>query len=319
MKPIGGFFELEVQAGQSQYHEGAIALSNGRACLNFILQQTHPNKIWLPFYTCDALLDPIQLHQIPYEFYGVNKDLEPDQDFHLRDGEYLIYINYFGLKQATLQQLIQQYGQHLIVDNTQAFFERGYSDIWSFNSARKFFGVPDGAYLYTPGMLHFDGQRNLEFGYTHLIDRLLGKQQQAYQAFLQNEQASTSAIQGISLLTERLLSNLNYEDIATRRRENFIYYQQVFQSINALATPLESNTVPYFYPLLLETEINRTHLFAESIFIPTFWQDTLNRSFSGFAWEKKLTRQLLPLPIDHRYQSTDLDRVIGVIQRLAVT
>ena len=37
---------------------------------------------------------------------------------------------------------------NVIIDNAQAFYSKHQDRAYSFNSARKFFGVPDGAYLF---------------------------------------------------------------------------------------------------------------------------------------------------------------------------
>jgi hypothetical protein len=317
-KPIGGFFELEVPRSQHSFHPRAIALTNGRACLNLILQQLQPQKIWLPFYTCDALLQPLLLNQISYEFYSINPALELARSPALGAGEYLIYINYFGLKTRYVEQLTALYGGRLILDNTQAFFERGNGKNWAFNSARKFFGVPDGGYLYTPESSVFDYPSNTKIGYQHLVDRLLGKQPQAYAEFVTAEAALTCEIQGMSLLSQTLLSTVDYKAVIQKRRENFQTYHAAFQALNQLNWQVEGQQdgVPFYYPLLLDRTIERRSLYQNQIFVPTLWQDTLNRGIDGFQFEQKLTQQLLPLPLDHRYSTPEINIVIRTLQNI---
>lgn len=73
MKSIGGFFELEIVEGNSLYHDNAIKLSTGRACLNYILKTRKPSKVYIPFYCCNALIEPIILNDIEYEFYSIDR------------------------------------------------------------------------------------------------------------------------------------------------------------------------------------------------------------------------------------------------------
>jgi hypothetical protein len=316
-KPIGGFFELEVSRSPHSFHPTAIALTNGRACLNLILQQLQPQKVWLPFYTCDALLHPLILNHIPYEFYAIDSALELARSPTLGTGEYLIYINYFGLKTRYVEQLANTYGDRLILDNTQAFFER--SRNWAFNSARKFFGVPDGGYLYTPESGdRLDYPPNADIDYQHLIDRFLGKQPQAYAKFMTAEDAVSCEIQGMSVLSQALLSTVDYESVIHNRRKNFWIYHAAFQSLNQLIWDIESqpNSVPFHYPLLLDHAIDRRSLYQNQIFVPTLWQDTLNRDIGGFQFEQQLTQRLLPLPLDHRYSAPEINTVIQTLQNI---
>ena len=61
------------------------------------------------------------------------------------DNSYVLYTNYFGICAKNIKELAKKY-KNLIVDNAQAFYMPKYG-IASFNSLRKFFGVPDGSFL----------------------------------------------------------------------------------------------------------------------------------------------------------------------------
>lgn len=337
VKPIGGFFELELPQGQGSYHPGAVALSNGRACLGLLLDQLQPPQVWVPFYTCNALLTPLQGRNIPYRFYHLTPQLEILEALNIGPRELLIYVNYFGLQQDYIRTLEQRYGNQLIVDNTQAFFERGYPQAASFNSARKFFGVPDGGYLYSPQALaNFDLMRhppNIEIHWDHLIHRFLGQQAVAYPEFVASEQASTAAVLQMSSLSQALLSTLDYATIAQQRRRNFAHCHQALAHLNHF--PLPHNwaiATPFCYPLLFNPlsadplsidtpppdppPPDRATLFAAQLFIPLLWNDVLTRPDPGFELEQQLTQHLLPLPIDHRYRPTDLDRMIAAVLQM---
>ena len=96
MKPIGGYFELELPKGKQSYHQ-TYALKSGRSALHFILQWVKAKKIYIPFYTCDALLEPLRGAEVPFQFYEVDEKLEPVSLPELNGGEYFLYINYFDL------------------------------------------------------------------------------------------------------------------------------------------------------------------------------------------------------------------------------
>ena len=66
------------------------------------------------------------------------------------------------------------------------------------------------------------------------------------------------------------------------------------------------------YPLLLDKEIDKAKLFKENIFIPTFWNEVLERGDieNSYGYEKKMTQRLLPLPIDQRYGIKDMNKIV---------
>ena len=75
MKTIGGFFELELPAQGRGYHPAAIALSTGRACISLTLECEKPSRVFIPYYCCDALFDPMEKMGIDCEFYAINEAL----------------------------------------------------------------------------------------------------------------------------------------------------------------------------------------------------------------------------------------------------
>ena len=121
MKPIGGYFELELPKLQ-EYHSGALRLNTGRNCLEYILRCRKYRKVYIPYYTCEVVLEPFKKLGVSYSFYHIDANLELVEEIFLKEGEALLYTNYFGLKQAYLLQLADRYGKQLIFDNTQAFY-----------------------------------------------------------------------------------------------------------------------------------------------------------------------------------------------------
>lgn len=294
--------------------------SGARACLSLIVKKLRPRRVFVPFYTCNSLLEPLIDNKVEFNFYNLTAALEIENPPALQAREFLIYINYFGLKESYVSALLSKYGQQLIVDNTQSFFSRSYEDgVCSFNSARKFFGVPDGGYLYALFKIKSKIPRNTEISYAHLINRILGKQKQSYEEFLANERGFDSTVKGISLLSERILNNLDYESVANTRRENFSLYHDAFKKINRLRIDFSEYRVPFCYPLLLGEPIDKPILYQQNIFVSTLWTDVISRAVEGkndFSFERQFTENLSSLPIDHRYDSTDCERVINAIKKL---
>ena len=54
---IGGYFELELSKGE-HYHKGALRLNTARNCLEYIMLARKYAKIYIPYYTCEVMLQP---------------------------------------------------------------------------------------------------------------------------------------------------------------------------------------------------------------------------------------------------------------------
>jgi hypothetical protein len=311
MKPIGGFFELELPQGGANYHSGAIGLSTGRACLGVFIEQMNPKKVFVPYYTCDATYHPFQLRNIPLEYYEINADLEPTALPVLKEGEYFLYTNYFGIKEDYTLELAKRYGTALLVDNTHCYFYKGYEGIWSFTSARKHFGVPDGAYLY-PGKL-IDVSYPVFEGITILpyFNRLMGDQELGFKQYQVHEASLDCDVYRISNYSDRMLAALDYEKIRKVRISNFDYLHQALKDSNRLGD-IRSGS-PFCYPYWPLKGISPNNFHINRIFVPSYWKEIQNRRRPESEFSAQFSEQVVPLPVDHRYGKEEMDRIIEVI------
>ena len=119
MKPIGGYFELELATGRELF-TNAIRLHTGRNCLEYILTTYEPKKVLLPYYICEEIIEPIVALGLAFEFYNIDRNLDPIIPHTVDSENAFLYVNYFGIKQKTVNEL-SRYVDNLIIDNTQAF------------------------------------------------------------------------------------------------------------------------------------------------------------------------------------------------------
>ncbi len=311
MTPIGGYFGLELSKGCHHYHDTQHILKSGRSSLEHILTCLKPAVVHIPFYTCDSLLEPFLVTNIRYQFYGINEHLEPLHEIELKENEYYLYINYSDLKGDTVKRLSELYRDKLIVDCTQAFFMKGNGISWYFNSSRKFFGVPDGSYLYCPDNKELPkvDEQNENYITDHLLERFNGHVNEGYITFQNNEVLAGLGIARMSKLSEYLLSGINYDAVISIRRSNYDYLHCRLKNINRFKTTTCTYEAPMYYPLLLDKIINRAHFTEKGIYIPTFWRDTQTRGVEGFEFEKEMPDKMLTLPVDHRYTIADMEYI----------
>ena len=108
--PIGGYFELELPNGQ-EFHSKAIALNSGRFCFEYLLRCRKFTKVYIPYYTCDSVIEPVINLRIPYEFYHIDKEYRIIYDITLAEDEALLYTNYWGLQNDYCEKLAAKYGK----------------------------------------------------------------------------------------------------------------------------------------------------------------------------------------------------------------
>src|SRR5690606_31516894 len=160
-----------------------------------------PTLVHVPFHTCDATLEPFKRMGVETKFYGLKEDLEPASLPDLQAGEYFLWTNYYGLCGPLTERLKLHYGDRLILDDTHDFFHGAHPGHWSFTSARKYFGVPDGAYLFPPDPIEVDAPRNMEISLDHGMLRAMGLQAEAFAAYQRYEASLPCSVQRISTVS----------------------------------------------------------------------------------------------------------------------
>ncbi len=310
MKEIGGYLELELSQGSGEYYKGLVSVNTGRNALEYILRVRGYKKLYLPYYHCDALMTPLSRLNIPYECYNIDYNFEFDQ-FDIGDEEALLYINFFGVKDQYISELAAKY-PNLIVDNAHAFVSAPLHGVDTFYSCRKFFGVPDGAYIAIDKPLEREPVRDVSFGrYQHLVGRTDETATQHYAFYREVEMSfNTEEIKLMSHSTTKVLSAIDYDFIKKRRQENFDFLHHELKAINRLDLPNES--VGMSYPLL--ASIDMLHkLIKAKVYIGIYWPNVI-KDTPKTSVEYDLALNLVSLPIDQRYDLKDMQEIIERIK-----
>lgn len=315
---IGGYFELELRQHGSFFHDNAVTLNSGRNAFAHILESLEVKKIHLPLYICPVMLQPLHKLQIYYDFYSINEELEPDQNFTVDSDEYVLYINYFGLKNAAAQKLAQKYA-NTIIDNAQAFFDLPCRHTSTFYSPRKFFGVPDGGFAYTNSdSLPSLPQDDTSFERcVHLLKRIELGASEGFSDFKSHEQEFDNRFMaGMSRLTKRILLNIDYEWVRSKRNKNFDELHTALRKFNQLSPMIDGATItgPMIYPYLCDHKHLRERLQKNNIFTPIYWPQISEMGNSSSVFESYLAEHLIPLPIDQRYGRHDMNHIVSVIK-----
>ena len=318
MKAIGGYFEWEIPAPQkSELHNGAVYLNSGRHALEYILKGIkNVRQLWIPYYTCNAVMEPLKRLGIPWKFYHIDENLELAEKPHLQDGEYLLYTNYYGIKDDYVKQIVKKYGEHVIIDNAQALYCKAIA-VHQFYSPRKFMGMPDGGIAVTsvPNTAEF---LPIDYSYdkcTHLLKRLELVPSEGYNDFKAvSQKIAESPLSQMSNISRRILASVDLDDIKQKRRKNFKHLHQFLGSTNRLQIPpLDSFACPLIYPYWsnIGSELKKK-LIKQDIFVATYWPNVFDWTEQNYM-EYDLANHVVCIPIDQRYAEDDMERIIKAI------
>lgn len=317
-KEIGGYFELELSGSHSFPHSEGVCLNTGRNALEYILRSIPViNRVWLPYYTCEVVLEPLNKLAIPYSFYSVNNCLELKDLIDLKPDEYLLVTNYFGIKDSYIRQLSRIYGTQLIVDNAQAYYCNPIVGIKTVYSPRKFVGIPDGGIAFVSNGCDVE-QFDVDCSYdrcSHLLKRYDLGASGGYADFRANShELANQPIRRMSHLTKALLSNIDFVSIRQQRIENFNNLHQVLGAGNILSIPaVEGFACPMVYPYYTDNPSLKKKLIENKVFVATYWPNVLEWCKPGDI-EYGLATNIIPLPIDQRYGLKDMDKILHLIK-----
>lgn len=318
IKAIGGYFELELGVGRGFMHSNATMWGSGRIAEEVVLRSLSPiSKLWIPYFTCQVVLEPIKRLNIPYSFYHIDKNLEITQIIELGKDEYLLYTNYFGIKDKYVDTLADKYKERLIVDNAQALYAIPLNYYNAIYSPRKFVGIPDGGIAYSSRSIDPD-EFGVDISYdrcSHLLKRLDCVPSFGYDDFRENSRKlATLPVLQMSKLTKALLMSIDLEFVKEKRRRNFEYLHEELKIINGFKVPnISSFNCPLIYPFLSSNEDLRQFLISNNVFVATYWPNVLEWCNTGDL-EYDLAKKMLPLPIDQRYDLGDMEQIIKLIK-----
>lgn len=317
-KEYGGYIELD-RYGGVEYHSSAIALNCGRNALAYLIEARQIRHIYLPYYLCASVSNVCRKHGVEVTYYHVDRSFRPILDTWLPDDAYLYLVNYYG--QFSNDELLRwkECCPRLIVDNAQAYFQMPTANTDTLYTCRKYFGVADGAYLYTDATLHQALETDCSYERMHF---LLGRFEKGANAFYaeyvdNNRLFRDEPIKAMSLLTHNLLRGIDYQAALQQRTDNFAALAGYFGALNPLQLTVPKGA--FMYPLFVENgSAVRKALQQKKIYIPTLWPDVFDIC-GEHDLEYDLVKNILPIPVDQRYDQEDMaylaETVMAVIRR----
>lgn len=312
-KEIGGYIEL-LSNGNKEYHKKLLALNLSRNCLLYIIKARKIKKIFIPYFMCDCI--EFMKNYCEVEYYKIDNNFVPMIEETMKEDEYIYIVNNYGqFNNLQLNKYKKKY-KNIIVDNVQAFFQKPIKNVDTIYSCRKFFGVTDGAYLYTTAKL------NEEIGQDSSIDRfkyLLGRAETTandyFKDFQENEEKlNNEDLKYMSKTTHIMLQNINYKKVKKIRTSNYRCLKRKLSKINKLK--LKNIKGPYMYPLYIENadEI-RKKLIKNKVYVAKLWPNVLElEKYDINAYN--FAKNIIPIPVDQRYNKEDMKYIVEIIKNI---
>lgn len=299
-------------------HEGDVALSCGRACLEYLAELRGIKTIWLPDFLCSSVSDLCRKVGVEVRTYRVGEGFGPAYDFGVVEGEWLYLVDYYGqLSKADVDAAIAISGGRLIVDESQGYYRRPWEGCDTLYTCRKWFGVVDGAFLHTR-----DGARlGRELPRSESFDKMgfvLGRFERPAGEFFaeskdNNARFADEPMAGMSALTENLLHAVGYEAAKEKRLANWAVMDGALGASNRLSLAVPE--APFMYPYMVaDAEGIRSRLASEGVFVPTLWPNVPG-DFGAGPVAIDFANNILPLPVDQRYGANDMERVLEILGR----
>lgn len=308
MREIGGYIELDTYTGKLLHGDG-IKLNCGRNALAYLIKSKKIRKIYMPKFMCDSCDKVLNDNGVEVIYYNIGLDFRPVLSSW--DG-YLYIVNFYG---QLSNQYIESLGCNIIVDNAQSYFQEPINGIDTLYTCRKFFGVPDGAILYTDSRIEIDVIDQSYSRMNFLLGRYERTASEFYKDYVDNNHLfKHEPIKRMSKLTDNLLHGIDYEFVKKRRTENFAYLHKQFEEENQLKLICPAGA--FMYPLYLMNGVDiRKKLQEHKIFIPTLWPAVFEICNED-ELEYDMAKNILPIPIDQRYSISDMEYIVGMIRAM---
>ncbi len=352
-KEIGSIFPLsdlmlvEAESKQVPFKEDRIYYSLCREALFDIAKAMNVNNktVLIPAYTCQTVITPFEEAGWRCEYYSVTRDLRINEqnfiDLVEKYAPSLVVVHpYFGMdlndKETALLSIIRGMGIDVVLDLTQCVFSTKQYSFATFivASYRKWMPIPDGGYLrnLSEKVIILQPQNeNDEFtdrekAAMYLRGQYFGNGEQRTKgvSIRLSKAADTIAESNIaphkmSQVAYNLLNEQDVEINKQKRYANFTYLNvkvqegeritKVCQNINDVTSaPL------YFTIYVKDRPALQRALAQDAIYAPVIWPVEDERVLVDDE-VKYIYDHLLAIPCDQRYDETDMQRAVEIMNK----
>lgn len=333
-RAIGGFLPLELDSGART--GGALSLwgitdrnawkfVNARSALAYLIQIVDAQRLLLPAFICPELALAAGAN-VSVAYYPLNAEFSPNIDDLLgilQPGDCVVGVDYFGRRpESDFRAIVRDRADVVWVeDRAQAFLpaQEPWAE-WVLYSPRKLFGVPDGGILVRAREDVVPAEYSEEDSEARLLPRVLRRDDALerdnaiwYAAYQEVEARMSVSREPMSAKTFDILDNVDTELVIRRRKQNFDALAGHLAEF-ALFRERADDFVPFGFPVRVRHRDRLLKRLSDRrIFAPRYWP-RLPSDPATFPAEHALSRELLLLPCDQRYDEDDMRTVATVFR-----
>ena len=314
----------------------------GRDALRLIAKLGRHRRWWLPSYFCQQVIQAVADTGIELAIYP-DSPLTNELDLSIireQPGDAVLVVNYFGLRTADDISIPGEFRAEVIEDHTHAP-----TSAWAytseadfcFASLRKLYPLADGGAVWSPrghGLPNSPRVTSaLQLGALEKLSGMLLKRlyleghattKQDFRPILESgeDRLMGSEISSITPLSRSALAAFPlslWDSIQTRNFQALVHQLPKVQGFRVLE-PRSSASVPFSafcaFDRIEECNRVRTALIAERIYPSRLWP--LDEPLLEGVPEEhsQLSRRSFSIPVDMRYQATDMEKVGTLLAKL---
>ncbi len=290
----------------------------GRAALAALLRHRGIRRLWLPAYVCANLADGAGGCDIAWYSTGDRMDAAPDVFEGVRPGDAVVVIDYFGRSPAqAMRQAAQNRNVLWIEDRAQAMAPDAapFGEV-ILHSPRKLWGVGDGGILVGDDLPEPAGSDNPD---VFIPNDLRAADPDGldpspwFDAFRTREAAFDARPLPVSMRTVDTLKSIDPAREIAARKNNWTVLAAALPDI-ALWPPAVADFAPLAFPVVVnDAAALSAHMAEHRVWCARHWAEL--PSPQGFAAEHALSRKCLSLPLDGRYDSGDMERIVATLRK----
>lgn len=311
--PVNSVFS-EIVAGQDWR-----CFRTARGALAALLRHRGIKRLWLPAYVCTTLANGAGDSEILWYATGNQLDVPAEAFAEVRPGDAVVVINYFGRSPSEAVRRAARNREALwIEDRAQAMAPdaEGFGEV-VLHSPRKLWGVGDGGILMGPDLPEPAGAEDSS---VFLPNDLRAGDPDGrdpkpwFEAFRAREAGFDASPRPMSQRTIEALKSIDPSPEIAARKAN---WRVLAEALPDLALwPIQAPAfAPLAFPIVVkDAAACAAHMAAHRIWCARHWAEL--PSPQAFAAEHDLSRQCLSLPLDGRYDSGGMERIVATIREL---
>lgn len=311
-REMGGTLPFELTYCGEFHTNAAVRLNSVRTALWFVQQYENAQRVWLPILYTPYVKKMFQDDNVEVCEYQITQQFEPE-GIDYQKGDLVVLVNYYGVMNSICRKYAEIFDA-VVIDNSFAFYDEPIVGRHKYTaySCRRFFGVPDGAYLYGQFEQLLDLDKDISYrSMTHLMKSLeYNSSNVARKESTANESRVGRDRLLMSELTKRLMESVNYESVMERRIKNFSVLHKSLKEYQELQ--INEIRPAQCYPLLCDGKA-RAVLNSKGIHIPILWRKALQDT-SEESNEYAFAQNVIALPIDQRYEAKDMLYLAQVVK-----